>query len=123
MPRETIPADSPDADTHLLVSWTPSLQVQVGVEYVQGEGVLRMLYGADTDHLGHAARAVEAVVLDYQKQTGGSYEELGSLILSAFEDNYGIYSSLWVPGLDRPGVNKLIRVLRRSRDAVFGKDE
>lgn len=34
----------------------------------------------------------------------------------------GPYSDLWV-SLDRKGVNDLIRILRRARDAAFGKDE
>lgn len=31
--------------------------------------------------------------------------------------------SMYTPGLDRSEINKMIRVLRRARDAAYGKDE
>jgi hypothetical protein len=132
MPRETIQAD-PGATTEVVVTWTPSQHLQVGIEDVQGHHLIDRMLGRTNEHdrtqngesatLSRVAKAVEAVVLAYQSSTQGSYDELGELICDAITGNSKGFTGLWVESLDRPATQKLVRVLKRARNAVFGADE
>lgn len=127
MPAETIHAENPGANTHLRVRWTPSMDVQLGVESVQGYGLLDLLYRQDLEQLRRTAKAVEAVVLDYQSKVAvpgqDGYEELGGLILDAISGNAESTHGLWIEALSRHGCQQLIKTLRRARNAVWGADE
>lgn len=135
MPREEIQS-SPHHDTQVVVTWTPSQHLQLGIGSVAGYSLLDMMLArhkeganAELDNnpehgpLHRVGQAVERVVLDYQSRTEGSYTELGGLIADAITGNVESWTSLWVESLDRPSTQRLIRVLKRARNAVFGADE
>lgn len=52
----------------------------------------------------------------------GFYQSIGSSMIRCIRDSTTAGDQLWT-WLDRPGTNRLIRLLRNARDAAFGRDE
>lgn len=113
MPRETI---SSCVDPYSAkVGWYPDREVQVGVERSDEGSMLWLLFN-DLGALGAEVRKMGLVQYDDDEQRGRAL--LNSLdVLS-----HNQYAGLWCT-LDRQGCNRMIRILRKARDAAFGRDE
>lgn len=128
MPREKITATS--EPFHVKVGWSPvGHDVQVGVEAdplfppgspLPSPSLFQALLCDEetTRRLGVAARSLP----DFTHPDEAGDKSLGRAILGLLDDVTGGYRGVW-SHLDRQGCNNLIRVLRRARDAAFGRDE
>lgn len=96
MPKETIYDQACMYD--VVVGWTPSQSVQVGINSTDNRAIVDKLIEAPSDEL--------RATLD--KLTGSGQ-------LAAFTGLWGT--------LDRAGCNRAIRMLRKARDEAFGRDE
>lgn len=134
MPKETIHAISagtPEFDVK--VGWGPNMSeyVQVGVDNSDGKSLVWQLFGlqrdpmasADTGPLVAVGQAVGEMIAKFNADNEGLDPNdyyLGRCVLNALdliENPSGVYT-----GLDRRGLNTLIKTLRRARDAAFGVD-
>lgn len=119
MPRETIYSDQ---QFNVSVGWWPDRDLQVGVTTTQEQTLLRALYGdaATISKIGKAA--VAAFGLDDSQ--GFDYASAGAKVLDLVE-NAGDYpyQGIWSTLGNRMDPNRLIKVLRKARDAAFGHDE
>lgn len=142
MPKETI---NPDGDGFIVqVGWQHGGSMQVGIEG-KAETLLRQLYG-DDESLARIGDAAARLIQEVWQTQGGV--ALGSKVLDLIDHNRSAvtisatsvgpeppetptqvmlyaspaYRSVW-SHLDRQGCNHLIRILRRARDATFGRDE
>lgn len=103
MPKEVVygqgvpygtPEEPGPARTVVEIGWHPGSHVEVATRCVRSD---------------------DGSVYEPQPGEDGAGEDLaGQTIPRAF----GVYAQL-----DRPGINRLIRHLRRARDQAFGKDE
>ena len=137
MPKEKI--DSIDGSGFTVqVGWSGH-SLQVATEVGGQTSIVRQLYG-DPEKLERiGSRAVEAGWQPHTWPPGerpaGSTEqdrlrETGRRVLDVLEGPVSEltsyredeYQGLWAT-LDRTGVNRLIRMLRKARDTAFGKDE
>jgi hypothetical protein len=140
MPKETIRtrADGRTTDGFAVkVGWEAHLsgEVQIGVEHDEFRSLVWALFGpgSSTDPLDSAptvtplvkvGQAVHEGIARYRAENDDAAPNdyyLGQLVLNAL-DVVATYSGVWTD-LDRKGINDLIRVLRRARDAAFGRDE
>lgn len=126
MPRETV-QDATSAYT-VKVGWRADQDVQVGVEQPAGYSLLSQLYGDDATltSIGNAVLDITGWRADMAAQ-GAVVEpwepaELGRRVLDAIEGSALSHTGLWAT-LDRAGINRLVRLLRRARDAAYGRDE
>jgi hypothetical protein len=129
MPREKI--NGTDRDGYdVQVGWHPgAADVQLGIETADDRSLLTVLYGSDPQ-LERIAEGVAAI--GRKPLTKDDARAFGREILDVIEGGPAgtppeatapwAYSSVWAR-LDRYGVNRLIRQLRRARDAAFGADE
>lgn len=132
MPQESVhPAMSPEVPYgryDLRVKWEPDNLLQIGIEEQAGFSLVTALYG-DVDQCERIARDVMAhmqippegiaATKDYHVQLG---RQLLNIVESVGTTPKGSYTGVWVT-LDRSGANRLIRLVRRARGAVFGEDE
>lgn len=115
MPRELIRGAS--EPFNVKVGWHH--EVQIGVEADQQRSLAWILYGGGPDALAKLGEQVRRLSLvEYEDD-----EHLGRAVLNTLDclpaqPFYGVWSDL-----DRYGCNRLIRTLRKARDAAFGRDE
>lgn len=149
MPREVIHQPQPQPGEigqafRLAVGWDREAgHVQIGVETVeQSDGqhhLIDQIYG-DAPTLTAIGRTLIARLRDYDpaEHDGESligpvdfkdsdteaqwYAGVGRDVLDAVTGSTPFGTSVWVT-VGRRAVNDLIRVVRRARDAAFGKDE
>lgn len=134
MPREKIAHPTPriegDHPRFLpVVGWNRDMDVQFGLEAENDHHLVDVIYGdEDTraeiyrlliqrlDQEGVGAQASDAI------RSLGSPETVGRWILDAVTGSTPYGGSIWWhPG--RQQINALIRLLRKARDAAFGRDE
>jgi hypothetical protein len=105
---------------HVKVGWAPDQDVQLGIEGDDGRSLFWLLFGQDPavrDELGRrVAESMRGPAPDL---------DLGVLILNHLDTldsptGRG-YQGIWTD-LDRPGINRLIRLLRKARDSAYGAD-
>lgn len=130
MPREMITGQDGQFNVH--VGWSHST-VQVGVETMDGRALVSVLYGTDDALERIGRRAVERgwPGPDVDERGGSvaageAYQAIGRTILDLVEGNpadvAASYTGPWCT-LDRQGTNRMVKQLRRARDAAFGADE
>lgn len=113
MPRETIGSS---VDPYCVkVGWATNQEVQVGVERADEGSMLWLLFN-DHAALGEQVRKMANLKYDDDEHLGR--ELLNTLDLLSFNQYAGLWSTL-----DRQGCNRLIRIVRKARDAAFGRDE
>ena len=109
------------------VGWASERHVQVGVEGDSGRSLFWLLYGDKLAQLGSDlsrffAVPVDAVSTEAEKE---ALAERGRGVLNVLDclSDFGErgYAGVWAD-LDRAGINRLIRILRKARDAAFGAD-
>lgn len=138
MPKEIVESWSDHEPYHVKVGWTPDHSVQVGVEADEGRSLFWLLLGIGSafdaeqtnrrlDELGRAVREIverNAALGDDQKGRPALPDhQVGADLLNALDTMTIIeYSGVWST-LDRGGCNRLIKLLRRARDAAYGADE
>lgn len=134
MPREIVePVAGPWMPK---VGWASDRGVQVGIESDNGVSIPWLLFGTgDPDAQLDALRRLGDKVQTIYEATAGPgrpattvrfpderYEEMGRLLLNSLDVVAGVqYDGLWAD-LDRQGVNRLVRILRKARDSAFGAD-
>lgn len=129
MPREIV--KSQIGPYHVKVGWSAHQDVQLGVELedlVRGgeeprPSIFNYLIGSEQRE--ELARRVSDIIKSQSNDSGLhlSSEDAGHAILDAINEvTDGGYLGLW-SDLDRHGINQLIRILRKARDAAYGKDE
>lgn len=121
MPKETVYGD-PNDRFALDVGWQADCDVQVGIRTVDGIHLVDEFYGQESV-LQKIGDAMRNYALDEKNQAalnvGGT--TLGRVVLDIVTgSDYGMESLWWHP--DRTRINKLIRLLRKARDAAFGAD-
>lgn len=119
------------------VGWTADGgEVQVGIETIDGKSLITELYGDNCRDIGQRVyeRVHQLVTsmgqISSDADKDAALEALGRDVLDLVESSQTSpgspgtagYSGVWA-ALDRIRVNQMIRVLRRARDAAFGKDE
>lgn len=114
MPREKI--ESPVGPYHVKVGWASDRDVQIGVE-VDGERSIFWTLFNDRDMKASLAEKIQS--LPVQDVSAQDYAENVLNILD--EVSLMGYQGLWST-LDRSSCNRLIRLIRRARDAAFGAD-
>lgn len=118
MPKETI--NSPVGPYYAKVGWDPAGFVQVGVEAEPG-ALFALLFDVKARQL--LAYEVSRIIEARTEDRTGLDEAIGDAVIAAMNAvTNGGYAGVWA-GLDRQGCNHLIRILRRARDAAFGRDE
>lgn len=122
MPKEVIrPATDP---FEVKVGWDPNrADVTVGVELMGERSLFWQFLGHTTDErvkLGDQIRRLALVNYEDDEQLGIAVLNLLDVCASAPGPfgYQGIHACL-----DRGGINRLVRVLRRARDSAFGPDE
>lgn len=137
MPHENIYAtsfgDSPDVKSNRIeVHWMPDRNVDLGVSIPPGEHgaaeenvtIVRRLFASSSADIGKAIYDRLNVPRYDAKTSELEHEQnvkMGAMVLEILDEVYPC-AGIWAP-LDRPSVNRLIRILRRARDSAFGKDE
>lgn len=117
MPRETIHDQAGCYDVK--VGWRTDVDLQVGIETVGGYSLLTALYG-DASTL---TKLGERTLPRLDPAAANPTAKLGRDLLNAVEAaGSASFTGVWLT-LDRPGINRLIRTLRRARDAAYGRDE
>lgn len=121
MPREVVHCDGP---FHVKVGWAADREVQVGIEGDEGRSLNWLLYGDDAT-LEFIGTRVYDGALDRGRFAPMTAVELGRVIMNVLDcvpgrDGTG-YLGVWAT-MDRAGINRLVRLLRRARDAAFGAD-
>lgn len=118
MPKERVNAGLP---FDVVVGWQKDCAVQVGVEQAAGFSLLQQLYGDQAVLEGIGMAIIRE---DFR---GLPEVEIGAQVLRIVAESNpspnapdGI-NSIWST-LDRGAVNRLIRFLRRARDAAYGAD-
>lgn len=119
MPKETVANDGPYSTK---VGWSNTDgggYIQLGVEVSDGEDLFNRLLSPYSSEIGKLATfLVEDPSLKYK----ADFDTIvgGCLIqgISEIESYKGIWATL-----NREDCNRLIKVLRRARDASFGRDE
>lgn len=124
MPRERVEAVCDPWQP--VVGWSHDHGVQVATVAEGDRSVYWCLLGADVEMLVRVGQAVRVTAeAAAHEPTGESVgwtdEEVGRILLNSL-DVIAPTSGLWAD-LNRRGCNDLIRVLRRARDAAFGRDE
>lgn len=150
MPKEVIRADAELIQPYeIVVGWTPDQWAQLGL---QTEGQVSLVWQllapyaplvtpTTTEQLGETVlytqqgpfnrpnlieigkKMRELVQLrDQQPMTSGSDQQLGEDLLNALDVLTGAPTSVWF-NFDRPASNRLVKAVRRARNAVFGADE
>lgn len=131
MPKEIIQDTAGSYDVR--VDWSPEF-VQVGIETVAGHSLVTTLYG-DPEALERIALEVYGACQQSKPSQGGGglhggeqALHLGRRILDIVESSQsnpgealsytGVFSTL-----NRDALNRLIKALRRARDAAYGRDE
>lgn len=142
MPKEKIDGIGYD----MVVGWAPDQEMQVAVQTVGEYSVLSQLYG-DQESLAKLGSALHSAVramkydsgnvqperIDAETRLGLALQakgddwasadrEVGRALLDLIESTQPNHTGLWAT-LTRQQVNRLIRMLRRARDSVYGKDE
>lgn len=117
MPKELI---NPAGSGYVVkVGWDHIGSVQVGVE---AEGERSLFWSL----IGHDTNALELLGTEVRKAGLLNIEDDESLARALLDTldvvSSGGYRGVW-SALDRQGCNNLIRVVRRARDAAFGRDE
>jgi hypothetical protein len=116
MPKENIHDDLGTFD--VTVGWQPGHEMQVGITVANGAPIIRHLYMADAERIGREVGAIPASVTD-PKELGRAIVEV---IATAASNPDGPYSGLYAT-LDRAASNRLVRAVRKARDAAYGRDE
>jgi hypothetical protein len=117
MPRELI---NPDGAGYVVrVGWDHVGSVQVGVEAEGERSLFWALLGHEPDALRTLGEQVrKGAALDYEDDESRARALLDTLDTVSGGGYRGVWSHL-----DRWGCNRLISVVRRARDAAFGRDE
>jgi len=122
MPKESI---SGDGRYDVRVGWQNGCDMQIGVEEEAGFSLVTALYG-DPETCRLIGLAVAAHCEVGVVRGMDAFMALGRDVLNIVEGSAsspnGSYTGVWVT-LSRQGANRLIRVLRRARDAAYGRDE
>jgi membrane-bound lytic murein transglycosylase B len=113
VPREIVVCDGPFA---VKVGWSDGQDVQVGVEGDDGRSLNWVLHGDNVERIGERTLAMIA-------EAGPSPDPaaVGRGVLAVLDVAGGDYRGVWA-NLDRYRCNRLVRLLRRARDAAFGAD-
>lgn len=136
MPKEITHDDSGVFD--VVVGWNPTAEfMQLGLQVADRRALVTQMYG-DRDTLIKIGRSFEQFanwptpVFDSAQAVDDWLAEKGREVLDLVEgSSVGInsgdprtsgFDSIWST-LSREGCNRLIRNLRKARDAAFGKDE
>lgn len=134
MPKETINGD-PDDRFVLDVGWNRDMDVQVGIRSVNNFHLVDEFYGEPVvlARIGKELRKRlasdgELATALHQAETSNdsdaetlALQHVGRQVLDAVTgSDYGMSSLWWNPG--RSQINRLIRALRKARDAAFGSD-
>lgn len=116
MPKETV---SNDGSYATKIGWSNTDgggYIQLGVEVADGD-LFTQLLSSYADRIGQMVRyTVET------ETTGINLDKLiGEYVVKELA-SIGEYKGIWAT-LDREDCNRLIKILRRARDASFGRDE
>lgn len=119
MPREIV--KSRDGNYDVKVGWNPVGSVQVGVETADDLPLVWQLFGTDESlsMIGQFMRKLNEQIAIDKSLTD---QQIGHSILEALVSVHPTFQGVW-SDLDRPEINQLIKLLRRARDAAYGKDE
>ena len=144
MPKERVYGGETDQPFEMVVGWTKDLHMQVGISVAEPKHsgapatLLELLFSDDDllqrvgDMLQHDVAALrelqeteEFYPTGHPRPTDQRLKdiEIAQCIIGRMDEFLGPYDSSvwWSP--TRTGVNNLIRILRKARDAAFGKDE
>jgi hypothetical protein len=109
---------SPVGPYHPKVGWNHSGAVQIGVEIEGQRSIFWTL--VDAERLGGEVRKHAALDFPDDADLGASILNTLDTIADGGGPN-GSYAGVW-SDLDRDACNRLIRTLRKARDAAFGAD-
>lgn len=112
MPKEVVHTQS--TPFMPVLTWDRDRDLRLGL-MVSDSTLIESLYGNSAEAIGKAFRAVEF------DSTNLSDEDVGTAIIEAIA-RVSPYESLWAE-LSRAECNRLVAMLRRARNAVFGADE
>ena len=119
MPRETVTR----GDFRVEVGWSPDTDVQLGLRTAAkvkgGNHLITALYDHKVAEIG---KGVVQVALRPFDPGDPNYEDIGARMLDVIKTLAPSFDSIWTD-LSREEINKLIKVLRRARDAAYGRDE
>lgn len=122
MPRETVQDEAGCYDVRVGWAAADGGDVQVGIQTAEGRSLLSVLYG-DTESIAKIGHAIRRFADDSHDEASRTTDEaFGRRVLDLIEGQVANYTSVWST-LSRESVNRLIRQLRRARDATFGRDE
>lgn len=118
MPKETV---SNDGSYATKVGWSNTDgggYIQLGVEVADGD-LFTQLFSSYASEIGRIAR----IAVDDQtfEPTDDTDILVGKYLIQGISE-IGSYKGIWAT-LDREDCNRLIKILRRARDASFGRDE
>lgn len=131
MPKEIIYSAGAVSDDesgyHAKVGWTADREVQIGVEANGGRSLFWTLTGCRSgDAQDEGLRRIGVWIREALPRVNPldlDDRELARAILNTLDAQAnGQYAGVWVD-LDRGGCNRLIRALRKARDAAYGRDE
>lgn len=122
MPKETIRILSDDDPNifDIKVGWTKDKHMQIGLESFDQTSLVWTIYENKVEQIGEE---VYKAITEVPRSLTNVNEELGKAVLNVLDIvTHGPVEGIWTTP-SRNEVNDLIRLLRRARDAAFGKDE
>lgn len=124
MPKESVTPLDPEGPYTVKVGWNHG--VQVGVASDSYRSLVWLLMAPEgpsqDDRCMRIGQAVEeALRVGHAQNEVFSLEAQGRAVLNAL-DTVQVFSGVWAD-LDRRGCNQLIKLIRKARDAAFGRDE
>ncbi len=142
MPREKIHDRTQSQPFDIHVGWSKDQDMQVGIEVTEPltdrspATLLQVLYGGRIERAAVAAKVMQTLidanvmtpVLDRKVMGGEDLVDVGLHIIEAVDEALDEvagkgHTGIWWTPPSRRHINDLIRLLRRARDAAFGRDE
>lgn len=135
MPREVIIGHDGEPFA-VKVGWAADRDVQIGVETDDGRSIAWVLWQSQAAELGRLVREPSwiqqqvDVAREQALDVDGANRLVGEQILNWLDglggvpregDSQSIYTGVWST-LDRASCNRLIKLLRKARDAAYGAD-
>lgn len=122
MPKETI--SDPNGSYDVKVGWSSGQGVQLGVADPLGGSLFWTMLGSE-DAQSNLVKHVEsnlAALADEHPNGAPTLNKAAAILNAMDQTTIIVFDSLW-SDLNRDRCNRLIRLLRKARDAAFGKDE
>lgn len=111
------------------VTWGHETYVQVASVLMYNRSLIDHCFGGHRSQRENLGKLIRQIVEDGKAIDNGVTgrpalpdEQIGDIFLETLRQQWGSIDGMYI-SLDRSGINRLIKLLRRARDGAFGRDE